>query len=82
MPEQSRNSIGLKYALRLGDLRNWHLLTAVCSACRHRRQVRLWRLKARHPDYVRLVDVERRLRCMRCGHRGDNTVLVEIADQE
>lgn len=44
MPEQSRNSIDLKYVTRLGDLRNWHLLTAVCSACRHQRQVRLWQL--------------------------------------
>ena len=49
MPEQRAN-LGPKYAIRLGDLRNWHLLTAVCGACRHRRQMRLWQLKARHPD--------------------------------
>lgn len=81
MPEQRAN-LGPKYAIRLGDLRNWHVLTAVCSACRHQRQVRLWQLKARHPDHVWLTDIERRLRCMRCGHRRNNTVLVEIADQE
>ena len=33
-------------------------------------------------NLVPWLEVERRLRCMRCGHRGDNTVLVEIADQE
>jgi hypothetical protein len=82
MPEQRAN-LGPKYAIRLADLQNWHLLTAVCGVCRHRRQIRLWQLKARHPDHTRLVDVERRLRCLRCGHRGEpNHVLVEIADRD
>lgn len=78
MPEQRAN-LGPKYAIRLSDLRNWHLLTATCGVCRHRRQVRLWQLKARHPGYTHLIDVERKLRC---GNRANNHVLVEIADRD
>jgi hypothetical protein len=70
---------GAKYTIRLGDLRNWHRLTAKCIACGHRREIRMWQQRSRAPDPARLMDVERRLRCLRCDHRGDCLVLVELA---
>jgi hypothetical protein len=34
------------------------------------------------PDYTRLIDLERRLRCRSCGNRGDNRILVTLAPRE
>jgi hypothetical protein len=81
MREQNAN-IGPRYAVRLRDLRNWHVLTAVCGGCRHRCRVWLWQLKARHPDHARLTDIELKLRCLHCGNRAGNRVLVTVADQD
>ena len=81
MAEQNTN-IGPRYAVRLSDLERWHVLTAVCSACRHRRQMRLWQLLAGRPPYTHLTDVEAKLRCQRCGNREDNRVLVTMAARD
>ena len=64
---------------RLGDLWNWHRLTASCLVCGRRRELRMWQLHSRTPDKARLVDVQARLRCQRCGNRGQCVVLVEVA---
>jgi DNA-directed RNA polymerase subunit RPC12/RpoP len=80
--EEQRANLGPKYAIRLADLRGWHIITAVCSACRRRAQMRLWELTARHPGHTHLIDVERRLRCRHCGNREGNSVYVTIADRE
>jgi ribosomal protein L37E len=81
MPERNAN-IGPRYAVRLRDLRGWHVLTAVCGACGHRRDMRLWELTARHLGFAYLIDVERHLRCRRCGNREGNRVLVTVADRD
>ena len=81
MSEQNAN-IGQHYAVRLQDLRNWHLLTAVCGACRHQAWLRLWQLTAGQPAHARLIDIEARLRCQRCGNRAGNRVLVSIAERD
>ena len=81
MSEQNAN-IGPRYAVRLQDLRNWHILTAVCGMCRHRTQMRLWQLTAGQPAHARLIDIEARLRCQRCGNRAGNRVLVSIAERD
>jgi hypothetical protein len=78
MVERTGN-IGPKYAIRLGDRRNWHRLTASCLVCGHRREMRMWQLRSRAPDTAKLMDVERRLRCMRCGNRDQCFVVVELA---
>ena len=69
-------------SVRLSDLQPYHLLTAQCPFCGHKRRMRLWQLKAgRHPA-TRLQEVEERLRCMRCGSRGEARVLVTVAEPE
>lgn len=72
--EQTANFNKPYYEIRLSDLERWHLLVAKCNGCGHRREVRIWRLRAelRHLGTMhntRLVDFERRLRCQRCGNR-------------
>ena len=81
MSEQNGN-LGPRYAVRLDQLRNWHVLTAVCPECRHRVGMRLWQLTARHPGHEHLIDVEKRLRCRRCGNRTGNRIYVTIADRD
>ena len=81
MPERRAN-IGPRYAVRLSDLRRWHMLTAVCSSCRHRTRMRLWQLTVGQPAHTWLADIEARLRCRRCGNRNDNQVLVTVSDED
>ena len=81
MGERNAN-IGPRYAVRLSDLQPYHLLTARCLFCGHKRRMRLWQLKAgRHPA-AKLQEVEGRLRCTRCGSRGEAQVLVTVAEPE
>ena len=81
MSEQ-RASLGPRYAIRLGQLKPWHILMAKCWVCGHRRQLRIWQLKAVLPEHRRenawLTDVEKRLFCQRCGNRYENQVLVLV----
>jgi hypothetical protein len=59
-----------RYAFRLEDLRAFHLVRASCHACAHKAviphatQLRGW------PGYTRLMSLEGRLRCRKCGARG------------
>ena len=77
-PMEQRANIGPRYAIRLRDLRGWHMLIVACSTCRHKAHVRLWVLTERHSPDTFLTEVERKLRCSRCGHRGENVVLVTM----
>ena len=73
--------LGPKHAVRLSDLRDRHILTAVCPACRHQARVRMWRLKLGRDERVTsLLDVRERLRCLRCGNRRLNRIYVEVAE--
>ena len=79
---ERRANIPPRYAVRLRDLKPYHMLTAVCPACGHRASMRLWRITAGNPEHAFLTTVERRLRCQRCGARGDATVLVTVTEEE
>jgi hypothetical protein len=59
-----------RYAFRLEDVRAWHLVEASCRRCRHRAPVDHQLLLRGRPLYTRLYDIERALRCLRCGARG------------
>jgi hypothetical protein len=52
------------YAFRLEDLRAWHLVEVSCMRCR--------------PSYTRLSDIERSLRCLRCGARGQASIGIRL----
>ncbi len=81
--EQNENGLGPRYAVRLRDLQNWHVATAVCGECRHKRVMRLWEIKRGQPDTTLLMSVEARLRCRECGYRGEtNRILVSVARRD
>lgn len=79
--EQNEN-IGSRHAVRLDQLRGWHVLTAVCGTCKRRAQMRLWQLTARNPGHVHLINLEAKLVCRQCGSRKGNRVYVTLASRE
>lgn len=85
--EHSRN-IPPRYAIRLGDLRHWHVVTVTCPACGHKGRLDAASLSRGRPGrppppgHTRLMDLERRLRCRHCGNRDDNRILVTLAARE
>jgi hypothetical protein len=74
-------NMGPRYQVRLRDLRGWHILTVACGSCRHKAHLRLWQLTDRRSPDEFLVDVERKLRCTRCGNRAENVVLVTMMER-
>jgi hypothetical protein len=76
--EQSKN-IPPRYAIRLADLRAWHVIFATCAACQKRTHIDAGLLQHGRPPYTRLLDLERKLRCSSCGNRQGNTLSVAMA---
>jgi hypothetical protein len=76
--EQNRN-IPPRYAVRLDDLRAWHVVFAACAACGKRARVDARLLRQGRPPYTRLLDLERKLYCGSCGNRQGNTLSVSLA---
>ena len=76
--ERSRN-IPPRYAIRLEDLRAWHVIFATCAACGKRTHIDARLLQHGRPPYTRLLDLERKLRCGSCGNHQDNTLSVTMA---
>ena len=59
-----------RYAFRLGDLRAFHLVRASCHACGNKTIIPRAVLRQGCPGYTRLMSLERRLRCRKCGAKG------------
>jgi hypothetical protein len=78
---EQRANIPPRYAVRLSDLRPYHILTAVCP-CGRKTRKRLWQIMAGLSPHTRLVDIDDRLRCMRCGSRGSAMLLVTVTEEE
>ena len=76
--EQSKNTPP-RYAIRLDDLRAWHVIVATCAACRKRTHIDARLLQHGRPPYTRLLDLERKLRCSSCGNYQGNTLSVSMA---
>jgi hypothetical protein len=76
--EQNKN-IPPRYAIRLDDLRAWHVIVATCAACRKRTHIDARLLQHGRPPYTRLLDLERKLRCGSCGNHHGNTLSVSMA---
>jgi hypothetical protein len=68
-----------RYAIRLDDLRAWHVIFATCAACGKRTHIGAKLLQHRRPPSTRLRDLERELRCSSCGNRQGNTLSVSMA---
>ena len=73
---EQRENIGQRYAIRLADLRDWHVVTATCFCCGRQGTIPIATLRRGRPDYTRLVDLERKLRCTACRSRESNTLEV------
>jgi DNA-directed RNA polymerase subunit RPC12/RpoP len=71
-----------RYAFRLEDLRAWHLVEASCRRCRHRALVAHDWLRQGRPPYTRLFDLERALRCLRCGARSQASLAVRLRPRD
>jgi hypothetical protein len=71
-----------RYDFRLEDLHAWHLVEASCRHCRHRAQVDHELLQRGRPRYTRLFDLERALRCLRCGVRGQASLAIRLRPRE
>jgi DNA-directed RNA polymerase subunit RPC12/RpoP len=65
-----------RYDFRLEDLRAWHLVEASCRRCRHKATIAHELLTRARPAFTRLFDLERALRCARCGARGEASLTV------
>jgi hypothetical protein len=70
------------YAFRLEDLRAWHVVVAICGQCRHEAPLRHQQLVSRRTPSTRLRDLERRLRCHRCGNSLHNRFTVRLARRD
>jgi hypothetical protein len=75
---EQRENIGPKYAIRLADLREWHIVTATCFQCRHQTELTAGFLTWERSPHAYLTELERKLRCTRCGNRKDNTLSVRL----
>jgi formate dehydrogenase maturation protein FdhE len=71
-----------RYALRLEDLRAWHVVRVSCEVCRHKGEIAPAALGRGQPGYTRLVDLEGRLRCRNCGARGRASLVVDLRPRD
>ena len=62
--------LGPRYAVRVGDLRDWHVLRVRCERCKHEGSIYPARLRARAHESARLVDLAARFRCQHCKASG------------
>ena len=74
--EQKKNEMpGPRYALRLGDLRQWHVIEVRCFKCGKEGTVypAVLLKGGRWTEHTRLVELEPRFRCRACGNRFGNS---------
>jgi hypothetical protein len=73
--------IGPRYAIRLGDLKSWHVLRVTCLQCSHVATVSPAPLLRRFGEYRRLAELEKRFACKACGNRSGNSARVFRLDR-
>lgn len=72
--EQTSNIVtGPRFQIRLEDLRDWHAIEVTCFVCSHRGHLHSPWLRQHWSLNTRLVDLERKFVCGRCGNRTANT---------
>jgi len=68
---------GPRYSLRLGELRQWHVIGVRCFNCGREGTVYpavlLKQKGGRWTEHTRLVELEPRFRCRSCGNRFGNS---------
>jgi hypothetical protein len=71
-----------RYDFRLEDLRAFHVVRANCRVCAHKAVIPPAALLLNRPGYTRLISLERRLRCRKCGTRGQASLEVEFRPRD
>jgi hypothetical protein len=71
-----------RYALRLDDLRAWHVIRVSCQSCRHKAELAPAALTRGRSGFTRLIDLEGRLSCRNCGARGRASLEVELRPRD
>jgi hypothetical protein len=71
-----------RYDFRLEDLRTFHLVRASCHACAQKAVIPNAMLQQGRPSYTRSADLERQLRCRKCGARGKASLDVEFRPRD
>jgi hypothetical protein len=71
-----------RYAFRLEDLRAFHLVMASCRACTHKALIPNAALLRGRPGTTRLMELERLLRCRKCGVRGKASLDVVLRPRD
>ena len=61
---------GLKFQIRLSHLEAMDVLRIRCPKCGHLFSVAPHELLARFPAFLRIIDLEKNMRCKKCPHRG------------
>lgn len=59
-----------KYQVALSDLQGWHRIALGCFQCQHTATLYPGTLRRRFYPRTRIIDIERRFKCTRCGARG------------
>jgi phage FluMu protein Com len=62
--------LGLKFQVRIANLQATDFLERRCPQCATTTRISSWHLHALFPAHARLVDIESRMRCRRCGRVG------------
>jgi hypothetical protein len=62
-------------AVSFGDLPEWYLVGAECTACGHNAWVDRWELERRFGKDLKVVDSQQQLVCRNCRARGGRWVL-------
>ena len=71
-------NISPKYAIRLGDLRHWHIVSARCFQCRHETEFTGDFLAWERPPHTYLTELQPKLRCTHCQNRQGTTLSVRM----
>lgn len=64
--------------IRVGELKERHVVTAQCWKCKHVATIPNARLRRARPAMMLLIDVSFRMRCTACGTRGAQSLSVDV----
>ena len=73
--------LGPKYAIRLGDLKPWHIITVKCWRCPRKGLVDPEDLRDWIDDRESIIKIEDRFRCKGCGNKVFNSWQVMDLEQ-
>lgn len=66
------------YDFRVEDLRQWHIVEAICFRCRRTALVRHEAITRGVRGTERITNLFRKLKCTNCGNREDNRLAVRL----